>query len=134
MNCLWVVITHVQQPAKQLFLAGTTANIYVKSAALKQTVSLLKRNMEFAVTRVEDHTQPAVITAKLHVMVTFHVHFAWNLVKSVATTPNAASYVMSLVYHVLKIVPGRVHIGDGVRYHVLYLVICFHAQSAVKSC
>ena len=60
--------------------------------------------------------------------------FARNPAKSAAIIRNAASYVMSLVRHVLRIVPGLVHIADGVRYHVQCPVIYYHAQSAVQRC
>ena len=87
--------------------------------------------MEFAKLRVEDHTVPAVTVAKLHVMKTFLVLLVRNPVKSAAITRNAASYAMSLVRHVPRIVPGLVHIADDAHYHAQCLVICCHAQSAV---
>jgi hypothetical protein len=90
--------------------------------------------MEFVTPSVEDHTRPAVIAAKLHAMATCPVLFARNPAKSAAIIRNAASYVMSLAHHVLRIVPGLVHIADGVRYHVQCPVICYHAQSAVQRC
>ncbi len=90
--------------------------------------------MEFATPSVEDHTRPAVIAAKLHAMAICPVLFARNSAKSAAIIRNAASYAMSLAHHVLRIVPGLVHIADGVHYHVQCPVICYHAQSAAKKC
>jgi hypothetical protein len=52
---------------------------------------------------------------------------ARNPAKSAAIIRNAASYVMSLAHHVLRIVPGLVHTADGARYHVQCPVICYHA-------
>src|SRR6266702_2852081 len=88
--------------------------------------------MEFVTPSVEDHSRLAVIAAKLHAMVTCPVLFARNPAKSAAIIRNAASYVTSLAHHVLRIVPGLVHIADGVHYHVQCPVICYHAQSAVQ--
>lgn len=90
--------------------------------------------MKFVTPSVEGHTRPAVIAAKLHAMAICPVLSAQNLAKSAAIIPNAASYVMSLAHHVLRIVPGLVHIVDGVRYHVQCPAICYHAQSAVQIC
>lgn len=90
--------------------------------------------MESVTPSVEDHTQPAAIGAELHAMATCPVLFAQNAVKSAAIIQNAASYVMSLAHHVLRIVPGLVHIVDNVHYHVQCPVICYHAQSAVQRC
>jgi hypothetical protein len=90
--------------------------------------------MEFVTPSVEDHTRPAVIAAKLHVMAIYLVLLARNHAKSAAIIRNAASYVMSLAHPVLRIVPGLVHIADGVHCHVQYPVICYHAQSAVQRC
>jgi hypothetical protein len=98
------------------------------------TVSLLRRYMEFVTPSAEGHTRPAVIAARLHAMATCPVLFARNPAKSAAIIRNAANYVMSLAHHVLRIVPGLVHIADGVRYHVQCPVICYHAQSAVQRC
>ncbi|RDL33045.1 Uncharacterized protein BP5553_08484 [Venustampulla echinocandica] len=72
------------------------------------------------------------IAAKLHAMATCPVLYAQNPVESAVIIPNAASYVMSLAHLVLRIVPGLVHIVDDVHYHVRYLVICYHAQTAVQ--
>ena len=88
--------------------------------------------MEFATPAVEDHTRPAVIAAKLHAMATCPVLSARNPAKSAAIIRNAANYVMSLAHHVLRIVPGLVHIADGVRYHVRCPVTCYRAQSVVQ--
>ncbi len=57
--------------------------------------------MGFVKHSVEDHTRPAVITAKLHAMAACPVLFARNPAKSAATIRNAASYVMGarLVIH-----------------------------------
>ncbi len=90
--------------------------------------------MESATPSVEGHTRPAVIAAELHAMAICPVLFAWNLVKSAAIIQSAASYVMSLAHHVLRIVPGLVHILDDVCYHVQCPVIFYHAQSAVQRC
>ena len=64
---------------------------------------------------VEDHTRPAVIAAELHTMATCSVLFARKPAKSAATIRNAASYGMSLAYHVLGLVPGLVHIAAEVQ-------------------
>ena len=88
--------------------------------------------MEFATPSVEDYTRPAVIAAKLHAIATCPVLSARNPAKSAAIIRNAANYIMSLAHHVLRIVPGLVHIADGARYHVQCLVICYHTQSAVQ--
>lgn len=90
--------------------------------------------MEFVIPSMEDHTRPAVIAVKLHAMATCPVLFARNPAKSAAIIRNAASYVMSLAHHVLRIVPGLVHMADGVRYHMQCPVICYHARSAVQRC
>ena len=95
---------------------------------------MLRRYIEFATPSVEDHTRPVVIAAKLYAMATCPVLFARNPAKSAAVIRSAASYVMSLAHHVLRIVLGLVHIADGVRYHVQCPVICSHAQSAVLGC
>ena len=90
--------------------------------------------MEFATPNVEDHTRPVTIVAKFHVMATYPVLSARNPVRSVATIRNATSYVTNLVHHVLRIVPGLVHIVDGARCRVQCPVICYHAQNAVQIC
>ena len=90
--------------------------------------------MEFVTLHVEDPTRPAVIAAKLHAMAICPVLSARNPARSAAIIRNVASYVTSLAHHVLRIVPGLVHIAHGVRYHVQYPVICYHAQSAVQRC
>lgn len=90
--------------------------------------------MEIVTTRVEDHTRPAATAAKLHAMAMAicPVLLARNPAKSAATIRNAASYVMSLAYRVLRTVPGLAHTADGVHYHVRYPVTYFHAPSAVQ--
>ncbi|OAF56720.1 hypothetical protein VC83_07215 [Pseudogymnoascus destructans] len=88
--------------------------------------------MESVIPNVEDHTRPAVIAAKLHAMVICPVLFAQSHAKLAAIIRNAASYAMSHAHHVPKIVHGLVHIVDGAHYHVQFLVICYHAQSAVQ--
>ena len=90
--------------------------------------------MEFVTPSVEDHTRLAVIAAKLHATATCPVLFARNPAKSAAIIRNVASCAMSLAYLVPRIVPGLVHIADGVHYHVQCPVICYHAQSAVQKC
>src|ERR1700712_3952338 len=97
-------------------------------------VSLLRRYMEFVTPSVEGHKRPAVIAAKLHAMAIYPVLFARNPAKSAAIIRSAASYVMSLAHHVLRIVLGLVHTADSVRYHGGCPVICSHAQSAVLGC
>lgn len=88
--------------------------------------------MEFVIPNVEDHTRPAVIAAKLRAMATCRALFAQNHAKLAAIIRNAASFAMSHAHHVRKIVPGLAHIVEGVHYHVLFLAICCHAQSAVQ--
>ncbi|KAF7893598.1 uncharacterized protein EAF02_001136 [Botrytis sinoallii] len=90
------------------------------------------RYMKFARPSVEDHTQPAVIAANLNAMATCPVLCVQSPVKSVAIIQNAASFVTSLVRHVLRIVLGLVHIVDGAYYRVQYPVICSHAHSAAQ--
>lgn len=65
-------------------------------------------------------------------MATYPVLLARNPAKSAAIIRNAASYVMSLAYRVLRTAPGLVHIVDGAHYHVRCPVIYYHAQSAVQ--
>ena len=67
-------------------------------------------------------------------MATCLVLFALNPAKLAAIIQNAASYVISLAHHVLRIVLGLVHIADSVYYHVQCPVICYHAQSAMQRC
>ena len=88
--------------------------------------------MEFVKLSVVDSIQPAVTVAKLHVMAISLVLLVRNPAKSAATIRDAASYVMSLAHHVLRIVLGLVHIAVDARYHVQYPVICCHAQSVVQ--
>lgn len=88
--------------------------------------------MKFARPSVEDHTQPAVIAANLHAMVKCPVLYVQSPVKSAAIIQNVASFVTSLVRHVLRIVLGLVHIKDGAYYRVQYPAICSHAHSAAQ--
>ncbi|KAK6591706.1 hypothetical protein H4I96_12262 [Botrytis cinerea] len=90
------------------------------------------RYMKFARPSVEDHTQPAVIAANLHAMVKCPVLYVQSPVKSAAIIQNVASFVTSLVRHVLRIVLGLVHIKDGAYYRVQYPAICSHAHSAAQ--
>jgi hypothetical protein len=131
-NCLWMLITPVPVPAERRCLVDTTARILAKIAILGLTVSLLRRNMGSVKHSVEGHTRPAVIAAKLRAMAICPVLFARNPAKSAAIIRNAPSCVMSLVYHVPRIVPGLAHIVDSVPCHVQYPVLCYHAQSAVQ--
>jgi hypothetical protein len=110
----------------------TTARILAKIAISGLAVRLLRIYMEFVTLSVEDHTRPAVIAAKLHATATPPVLFARDPAKSVAIIRNAASYVMSLVHHVLRIVLGLFHIEGDVRCHAQCHVICCLAQSAVQ--
>ena len=110
----------------------TTAHILAKIAIVELTVGLLKACMGFVRPNVEDHTRLAVIAAKLLAMAICHVLFAQSLAKSVAVIQNAESYVMNLVRHALRIVPGLVRIGGDVRYHAQCLVIYSLAQSDVQ--
>ena len=94
----------------------------------------MRKNMEFAIPSVEDHTGLAVIAAKLYVMVTCPALLAQSHAKSAAIIQNVANCATSLACHALRIVPGLVHIMDSVHYHVQSLAICYHAQSAVQRC
>ncbi|TGO63802.1 hypothetical protein BELL_1063g00010 [Botrytis elliptica] len=105
--------------------------LYICRAALACGHNCI-RYMKFARPSVEDHTQPAVIAANLHAMATCPVLCVQSPVKSVAIIQNAASFVTSLVRHVLRIVLGLVHIVDGACYRVQYPVICSHAHSAAQ--
>ncbi|KAL9119512.1 MAG: hypothetical protein Q9187_003935 [Circinaria calcarea] len=123
----FVALNAVQEQRK-------VASMSVRDLAEIYASQNAKSYMEFATPSVEDHTRPAVIAAKLHAMAICPVLFALNSAKSAAIIRIAASYVMSLAHHVLRIVPGLVHTADGVHYHVQCPVICYHAQSAVKRC
>ncbi|TGO06847.1 hypothetical protein BTUL_0451g00010 [Botrytis tulipae] len=113
----------IRASAEQHWLADTIACMLAK---------IVIPGLTFARPSVEDHTQPAVIAANLHAMVTCPVLCVQSPVKSVAIIQNAASFVTSLVRHVLRIVLGLVHIVDGAYYRVQYPVICSHAHSAAQ--
>ena len=88
--------------------------------------------MEFVTLSAKGHTRPAVIAVKPHAMAIYRVLFARKPAKSAVIIRNAASHVMNPAHHVPRIVPGLVHIGDDVPYHVQCPAICYHAQSAVQ--
>jgi len=56
-----------------------------------------------------------------------HTHYVLSHASSNAFIRNAISDATSLVFHVLKIVPGLVLIKDRVSYHALHLATCCHA-------
>jgi hypothetical protein len=74
--------------------------------------------MEFVIPSIEDYIRPAVIATKLYAMTTSPILSARNPVKSVVIIQNTASYIISLIRHVLRIILSLVHIADGARYHV----------------
>ena len=133
MSCLWMLIISVQQPVKQCWLVNITAHILAKIVMSELKIGLL-RNMKFVTLSVKDHTQFAVIAAKLHATATYPVLFAQNSAKSAAVIQNVASCAMSPAYYVLRIVPDLVHIAGSIHYSVQYPVICYYAQSAVQKC
>ena len=110
----------------------TNVCILAKIAISGLAGRLLRRHMAFVGPSAEDHTRPVATAAKPLAIAMALALFARNLAKSVAITQSAASCAMSLAYHVLRVVPGLVHIADDVHYHVQCRVICYHAQSAVQ--
>lgn len=108
------------------------ADVHAKIATLEWTVGSLRRTTASALPSVADHTRRAVIAAKLRVMVIIHVPSVRKPATLVAIIPSAASYVMSLVCLVLRIVHGLVHIAANAHYHAQYHAMCYHAQNAVR--